>query len=304
MIVEIIGKIPKVAQTKMKLTQLKRSGATSLGSSSENAYLFEMTWLHAILLGVIEGLTEFLPVSSTGHMVIASHYLGIGEDPFTKSFEVIIQMGAILTVLALYWKRFLPNWSFYRKIMLAFLPTAAIGFVLKNQVDIWLESPTIVAVTLILGGVVLLVMDRFKPGHTGKEIPELTDGDSVKLGLFQSLAMIPGVSRSGATIVGGLLLGLKKSEAAEFSFFLAVPTMAAATGYKFLKMLRGGVVFQQEQWVLLAIGFVVSFIVAGIAIKGFIGFVQHRGFAVFGWYRIVLGAILLVMLTSGIELSL
>lgn len=263
-----------------------------------------MTWLHAILLGVIEGLTEFLPVSSTGHMVIASHYLGIADDPFTKSFEVIIQMGAILTVLVLYWRRFLPHWGFYRKIMVAFLPTAVIGFVLKNQVDRWLESPMMVAVSLVLGGVVLLWMDRYKPGHSGRDINSLTDADSVKLGLFQSVSMIPGVSRSGATIVGGVLLGLKKSEAAEFSFFLAVPTMAAATGYKLVKMFKGGVVFQPEQWTLLLIGFVVSFLVAGVAIKAFIGFVQKRGFTLFGWYRIILGGILIYLLSSGAELSL
>jgi undecaprenyl-diphosphatase len=263
-----------------------------------------MTWWQVLIFGVIEGVTEFLLVSSTGHMVIASHAMGIAEEPFTKSFEVIIQMGAILTVLVLYWRRFLPNWSFYRKIFIAFLPTAIIGFLLKDAVDRWLESPTIVAWSLILGGVVLIFMDRWRPGFEGSKTEELSDLSCVKLGLFQSVSMLPGVSRSGATIVGGLLLGMKKSEAAEFSFFLAVPTMAAATGYKLLKMLKQGDGFSGEQWQMLGLGFLVSFIVAAIAIKGFIGFVQKKGFSIFGWYRVGLGALILALLWSGTELRL
>lgn len=261
-----------------------------------------MTWFQAIVLGIIEGVTEFLPVSSTGHMVIASHFMGIAEDPFTKSFEVIIQMGAILTVLVLYWRRFLPNWSFYQKILIAFFPTAVIGFLIKDYVDLWLESPTLVATSLVLGGVVLIWIDKARPGHEGRSIEDLKTADCLKLGFYQSVAMIPGVSRSGSTIVGGLLTGMKKSEAAEFSFFLAVPTMAAATGYKFLKMLKSGESFTPEQWQALGIGFVVSFVVAAIAIKTFIGFVSKRGFAVFGWYRIIFGGFLLILIWSGVEL--
>ncbi|MBX3034064.1 MAG: undecaprenyl-diphosphate phosphatase [Bdellovibrionaceae bacterium] len=263
-----------------------------------------MTWSQAFILGIIEGITEFLPISSTGHMVIASHFMGIAEDPFTKAFEVIIQMGAILTVLVLYWRRFLPNWSFYQKILVAFLPTAVIGFFLKNQVDRWLESPQVVAWALVFGGIVLLFIDRWNKEGTGQKIEDLKLPTCVKLGLFQSLAMIPGVSRSGATIVGGMLLGMRRAEAAEFSFFLAVPTMAAATGYKLLKMIKGGESFTGEQWQLLGMGLVVSFIVAAIAIKAFIGFLQKKGFALFGWYRIIVGVILLILLAQGTELNL
>lgn len=262
-----------------------------------------MTWIQAVLLGIIEGFTEFLPISSTGHMVIASHFMGIADDSFTKSFEVIIQMGAILTVLVLYWRRFLPNWTFYQKILIAFLPTAIIGFLIKDYVDLWLESPLIVATSLVLGGIVLLFIDRVRPARDGLRIEALSLKNCVQLGLFQSLAMVPGVSRSGSTIVGGMLLGMKKSEAAEFSFFLAVPTMAAATGYKLLKMLKGGTHFSPDQWQALAIGFVVSFIVAAVAIKAFVGFVSKRGFAVFGWYRIVLGGMILILLSQGIDLK-
>lgn len=263
-----------------------------------------MTWMQAIVLGIIEGLTEFLPVSSTGHMVLASALMGIAQDPFTKAFEVIIQMGAILTVLVLYWRRFKPEWGFYRKILVAFVPTAILGFALKDFVDRWLESPLIVAVSLILGGAVLIWIDRVRPGQKGRSLNDLRDGEAVKLGFFQSLALVPGVSRSGATIVGGLLTGMKRADAAEFSFFLAVPTMAAATGYKLLKMIKHGPGFDAHQWQLLGVGFVVSFVVAMVAVKGFIGFLQKRGFALFGWYRILLGAIILTALFSGTELSL
>lgn len=263
-----------------------------------------MNWLDAIILGIVEGITEFLPVSSTGHLIIASSVLGLAQDPFTKAFEVIIQMGAILTVLALYWRRFLPQWGFYRKILLAFLPTAVIGFLLKDFVDQWMESPWIVAWALVVGGIVLLFVDRWWPNEGGTGTDELADATCVKLGVIQCLALVPGVSRSGATIVGGMALGMSRAQAAEFSFFLAVPTMAAATGYKLLKMLTGGASFTGEQWGLLGIGFFVSFVVAGLAIKSFVGFLQKRGFRLFGWYRIVVGAILLALLASGRDLSL
>lgn len=256
-----------------------------------------MTWFQAFLLGVVEGITEFLPISSTGHMVLVSHFAGIAEDAFTKNFEVIIQLGAILTVLVLYWKRFLPDWNFYQKVFFAFLPTAMIGFLIKKQVDVWLESPTLVAWSLILGGFVLTVIERWKPGQEGRRIADLSVADCVKIGLIQSLAMVPGVSRSAATICGGLGLNMKKSEAAEFSFFLAVPTMMAATAYKIYQMLRGGVEFTSEQWGLLAVGFFVSFVVAGLAIKTLMGFIQKRTFMAFGLYRIVLGSVILILLS-------
>lgn len=262
-----------------------------------------MTWIDAIILGIVEGLTEFLPVSSTGHLIITASILGLAQDPFTKAFEVIIQMGAILTVLVLYWRRFLPNWSFYRKITLAFIPTAIIGFLLKDFVDQWMESPWIVGWALILGGVILLFVDRWWPDR-GPSSREFSDANCVKLGVIQCLALIPGVSRSGATIVGGMALGMSRAQAAEFSFFLAVPTMAAATGYKLLKMITGGTHFQASEWGLLAIGFFVSFVVAGLAIRSFVSFLQRRGFALFGWYRIVVGSVILALLFAGRDLSL
>lgn len=263
-----------------------------------------MTWLHTVLLSIIEGLTEFLPVSSTGHMVLASHFLGIADDPFTKAFEVIIQMGAILTVVVMYWRRFVPRGDFYRKIFLAFLPAAVLGFLLKDQVDRWLESPVIVAVSLIVGGIALIAIDRRFKGERGLTTDDLDNRQSVQLGFFQSLALMPGVSRSGATIVGGLLLGMKRAEAAEFSFFLAVPTMAAATGYKLLKMISHGPGFSVEQWQMLAAGLLISFLVAAVAIRAFIGFLQRKGFAFFGWYRIVFGLIILALVLSGAELRI
>ncbi len=262
-----------------------------------------MTYLHSIILGIIEGITEFLPISSTGHMVIASSVMGIGDSDFTKAFEVIIQFGAILSVLVLYWRRFLPNWNFYKKLFVAFLPTAIIGFALKNVVDQLLESVQVVAWSLIIGGLVLVWSDKIF-GHLtaiGRKTSDLTYKDSVKLGLFQSIAMIPGVSRSGATIMGGLFLGMQKKEAAEFSFFLAVPTMAAATLYKLLKIYK---TIQHDQISILAMGTFVSFVVAMIAIKFFMGIVTRYGFRGFGYYRIVLGIIILALIYTGHQLQM
>lgn len=262
-----------------------------------------MTYLHSFILGIVEGLTEFLPISSTGHMIITSSVMGIEESSFTKAFEVIIQFGAILSVLVLYWKRFLPNWNFYKKLFVAFLPTAIIGFIMKDVVENLLGNVQVVAWSLILGGLVLVWSDKAFAHLTavGRKTSDLSYLDSVKLGLFQSIAMIPGVSRSGATIMGGLTLGLNKREAAEFSFFLAVPTMAAATLYKLLKIYK---TIQPEQINVLMVGLVVSFIVAMIAIKGFIGIVTRYGFRGFGYYRIVLGVVILVMIYTGHQLQM
>ncbi|KYG67882.1 UDP-diphosphatase [Bdellovibrio bacteriovorus] len=262
-----------------------------------------MNYLHAIILGIVEGITEFLPISSTGHMVIASSVMGIHDDQFVKNFEVIIQFGAILSVLVLYWKRFLPDWNFYKKLFVAFLPTGIIGFFVKDIVDQLLGSVQVVAWALIIGGAILVWSDRVFAHLTamGRKTDDLSYGDSVKLGLFQAIAMIPGVSRSAATIMGGLTLGMNKKEAAEFSFFLAVPTMAAATGYKLLKVYKS---IEPGQIGVLAVGCVVAFIVAMLAIKFFINIVARYGFRGFGYYRIVLGIIILIMLYTGHNLQL
>lgn len=257
-----------------------------------------MTYFHAIILGIIEGITEFLPISSTGHMIITSSVMGIEENSFTKAFEVIIQFGAILSVLVLYWKRFLPQWNFYKKLFVAFLPTAIIGFLAKDVVEHLLGSVQVVAWALILGGVILIWSDKvFAPLTTmGRKTNDLTYADSIKLGLFQSIAMIPGVSRSASTIMGGLTLGMNKKEAAEFSFFLAVPTMAAASGYKFLKIYK---TIDLSQTGVLLVGSLIAFIVAMLAIKFFIGVVTRYGFRGFGIYRIILGTVILFMIYSG-----
>jgi undecaprenyl-diphosphatase len=262
-----------------------------------------MTLLQAIILSIVEGLTEFLPISSTGHMILTSYMMGIEENSFVKSFEVIIQSGAILAVLVVYWKRFLPNWTFYKKLFVAFLPTAIIGLAMKNYIDVLLGSAQVVAWSFIVGGVILIWSDKFFAGLNteGRTTDQLTYKDSVLLGLFQSIAMIPGVSRSAATILGGLTLGMSRKEAAEFSFFLAVPTLAAATvlkGYGLLKTI------DHSQIHLLVVGNVIAFLVAILAIKSFIRFLSSHGFKYFGIYRIVMGLVFLAMIYSGVELKL
>lgn len=262
-----------------------------------------MSFLHAIVLGIVEGITEFLPISSTGHMILASAAMGIEENSFTKAFEVIIQFGAILSVLVLYWRRFLPEWGFYKKLFVAFLPTAIIGYIVKDVVENLLGSVQVVAWSLIIGGLVLIWSDKIFSHLTtkGRKTSELSYFDSIMLGLFQSIAMIPGVSRSAATIMGGLTLGMNRKEAAEFSFFLAVPTMAAASGYKLLKIYK---TIDTSQVSILLIGCAVAFIVAMLAIKFFIGIVSKYGFKGFGYYRIILGIIILGLLYSGQNLQI
>jgi undecaprenyl-diphosphatase len=262
-----------------------------------------MTLIQAVILAIVEGLTEFLPISSTGHMVLTSYIMGIQENDFVKSFEVIIQFGAILAVLVVYWRRFLPQWNFYKKLFVAFLPTAIIGLIVKDYVDILLGSAQVVAWSFIIGGLILILTDKYFAhlNHEGRKIDQLTYKDSVSLGLFQSIAMIPGVSRSAATILGGLSLGFQRKEAAEFSFFLAVPTLAAATLYKTLKLYK---TIEFSQVHLLLIGNIVAFCVAIIAIKSFIRFLSSHGFKYFGYYRIVIGMVFLIMIYSGVELSI
>jgi len=251
-----------------------------------------MTTFQAFVLAIIEGITEFLPVSSTGHMILASSFFGIEHDDFTKLFTIVIQLGAILSVLVLYFKRFFQTLDFYYKIIVGFIPAVIFGLLFAKKIDALLENPITVAVSLLIGGILLLKVDDWFGNLTNTEITYLT---AFKIGLFQCLAMIPGVSRSGASIVGGMSQKLSRSAAAEFSFFLAVPTMFGATLKKCYDYYKDGFLLTNEQINFLIIGNVVAFIVALIAIKSFIGFLSKHGFKVFGYYRIAAGIILLVI---------
>jgi undecaprenyl-diphosphatase len=251
-----------------------------------------MNTLQAILLAIIEGVTEFLPVSSTGHMIIASSFFGIASDDFTKLFTIVIQLGAILSVVVLYFKRFFQTWDFYFKLFVAFIPAVVLGLLFSDLIDELLESPVTVAVSLLLGGVVLLKVDEWFNHSEDTKITYLT---ALKIGFYQCLAMVPGVSRSGASIVGGMSQKLTRTSAAEFSFFLAVPTMFGATAKKCYDYYKDGFVLTNDQINLLIIGNVIAFIVALLAIKSFIGFLSTKGFKVFGYYRIAAGIILLII---------
>ena len=255
-----------------------------------------MDYFQAVVLAIIEGITEFLPISSTGHMIIASSFFGIAHDDFTKLFTVVIQLGAILSVVVLYFKRFFQTLDFYFKLFVAFIPAVVFGLLFSKKIDALLENPVTVAVSLLLGGFILLKVDDW---FTNKEEIQSTDGISymtaLKIGLFQCLAMIPGVSRSGASIIGGMSQKLSRTTAAEFSFFLAVPTMLGATVKKCYDYYKDGFVLSDEQINLLIIGNIVGFIVAMLAIKSFIGYLSKHGFKVFGYYRIIAGLAILVI---------
>lgn len=261
-----------------------------------------MTVVQAILLAIIEGLTEFLPVSSTGHMIIGSAAMGIATEPFVKVFTVAIQFGAILSVLVLYWRRFLQNFQFYVKLFVAFLPAVVFGLLLKKQIDSLLEDVAVVAVALIAGGIVFLFLDGYfkKRSLAQTSVDDITLPGALKIGLFQVISMIPGVSRSAATIIGGLTQGLSPTTAAEFSFFLAVPTMFAATCKSLWDYLHDdGGSFSQHELLLLGIGNVVAFAVAFLAIRSFIRFLTTHGFKAFGYYRIAIGIIILILWSMG-----
>ena len=281
-----------------------------------------MEIIDAIIIAIVEGLTEFLPVSSTGHMIITEGLLNVESTPFVKAFTVIIQFGAILSVVCLYWKRFfqlnhtpapagasamkrfLHKYDFYWKLLVAFVPAAVIGFLAGDFIDELLESVEVVAVMLIIGGVFMLFCNNIF--NKGSESTVLTEKKAFMVGLFQCIAMIPGVSRSMATIVGGMAQKMTRKAAAEFSFFLAVPTMLAATGYKVLKLFleEDGAQILSENMPVLIIGNVVAFIVALLAIKFFISFVTKYGFKAFGWYRILVGAAILLMVITGQSLAI
>ena len=260
-----------------------------------------MNSIDAIILAIIEGITEYLPISSTGHMIIASSFMKIASDDFTKLFTIVIQLGAILSVIVLYWRRFFQSLDFYFKLLVAFIPAVILGLLFNNVIDDLLESPVTVAVLLIFGGIILLKVDEW---FKGNEIFDETNPNAhthisymtaLKIGFFQTLAMIPGTSRSGASIVGGMTQNLNRKTAAEFSFFLAVPTMFGATAKKLYDYYKAGFELSSDQINYLIIGNVLAFIVALLAIKSFIDYLSKKGFKIFGYYRIILGVALLII---------
>jgi undecaprenyl-diphosphatase len=271
-----------------------------------------MSIIEAIIIAIVEGLTEFLPVSSTGHMIIASSCLGIHKEEFTKLFEVAIQLGAILAVVALYWRKFFDfrRWQFYIKLIIGVMPALLLGFLFSDQIDALLESPTTVAVSLLLGGIILLFIDRAFNTPTIESDDQITYGKAFITGIWQTIAMIPGVSRSAASIIGGMQQKFTRNLAAEFSFFLAVPTMFAATAHSLCikKWEQSGIsrkgyeiiMESQDNIIAFIIGNVVAFAVAILAIRFFITYLKIYGFKVFGWYRIIAGIILLVLLFTGL----
>ncbi len=261
-----------------------------------------VTIFQAITLGVVEGLTEFLPISSTGHMILTSSALHVPDDDFTKLFEVCIQLGAILSVVILYRHRFMRQKAdFYKKLMIAVAPALVLGFLLNKKIDALLESDLTVAWTMLIGGIVLLFVDNLFSKPEIDKPEKVSPSQALIIGFWQVLAMIPGMSRSACTIIGGMQQKLTRQAAAEFSFFLAVPTMAAATGYKLLKALmkQRELLTDPNNLMLLAIGNFVAFIVALLAIKTFIGYLQKHGFRLFGVYRVVMGLIVLGLIYSG-----
>lgn len=263
-----------------------------------------MNYFEAIVLAIIEGVTEFLPVSSTGHMIIGTALMGMEPSAFVKLFTIFIQLGTILSVLVLYWKRFFKSMDFYYKLVIAALPASILGFVFNDFIDSLLESPLMVAVMLVIGGIILLFVDKW----FNKPILEDSDDISFKqafiIGCYQCLALIPGTSRSASTIVGGMTQNLTRKAAAEFSFFLAIPMMLGASVVKLYKFFNEGHVLTGHEINLLIVGNVVGFIVAIIAIKTFIDLLTKYGFKAFGWYRIVLGLVIIAMLLSGHSLQM
>ena len=281
----------------------------------------DLNLLQTIIIAIVEGLTEFLPVSSTGHMIITQQILGVESTEFVKAFTFIIQFGAILSVVCLYWKRFfrlnhtpiqknvsafkrfLHTYDFYWKLFVAFIPAAVLGLLFSDLIDAMLESVIVVAIMLIIGGVFMLFCDKLF--GNGNEKTQLTEKRAFYIGLFQCISMIPGVSRSMATIVGGMAQKLTRKAAAEFSFFLAVPTMFAATVYKMAKLfMDGGTEIIVNNMNALIVGNIVAFVIAMLAIKFFISFVTKYGFAAFGWYRIIVGGVILIMSCLGYNLEI
>lgn len=272
-----------------------------------------MNLFEAIIVAIVEGLTEYLPISSTGHMIITSALLGIEKDEFTKLYEVSIQLGAIFAVVVLYWRKFFDfsKWKFYLKLIIAVIPAIVLGLLFSDQIDAMLESPTTVAITLLIGGIIFLFIDKVFTRHNIDNEEEISNKKAFTIGFWQCLAMIPGVSRSASSIIGGMQQHLTRKLAAEFSFYLAVPTMAAATGYSvFLKNWNGPggqemkgfemILSSTQNTVAFLTGNIIAFVVAIVAIKFFIGFLQKHGFVLFGWYRIIAGITLLILIYTGV----
>ena len=263
-----------------------------------------MSILQAIILAIVEGITEFLPISSTGHMIIASSLMHIASDEFVKLYEVVIQLGAIISVIILYWKKFFPlnRWKFYFKLIVAVIPALILGFLLGDKIDQWLQSPLTVAITMLIGGIFLLFVDNIFNRPSIENENQITYGKGLMIGFWQCLALIPGTSRSAASIVGGMQQKLTRPLAAEFSFFLAIPTMAAATGYKLLQAYTTTpkIITDPNNIKLLVIGCFIAFVVAMVAIKFFISYLQRYGFKLFGIYRIIAAIVLLILIWKGV----
>ncbi|WP_414899756.1 undecaprenyl-diphosphate phosphatase [Sphingomonas flavalba] len=263
--------------------------------------------LTAILLGIVEGVTEFLPVSSTGHLILASELFGYSADQWA-TFNIVIQLGAILAVVVLYWRTFWTvlvglgardpgSWRFARNIVVAFIPAAVLGLLLHRYIEILLGAPEVVAVALIVGGIAILLIERLVSPARITGVADIPLNRTVAIGFIQCLAMIPGVSRSGASILGALALGVERKTAAEFSFFLAIPTMVGATTLELWKN-HDQLATSAVGWDIIGVGFAISFIVALVVIRWFVGIVSRHGFAPFAWYRIVAGALALVWLLA------
>jgi undecaprenyl-diphosphatase len=247
--------------------------------------------LYAFILGIIEGITEFLPISSTGHLILAANYLKISESNFVKSFEIIIQLGAILAVVFLYGKKLLADKKYFAKIMTAFIPTGIIGFLLYKIIKHYLLGNTaVVAISLLVGGIIIIYIEKYfkKVNRQTKDLSQMKYTDALLIGIIQSISVVPGVSRAASTIIGGLFLGFDRKSIVEFSFLLAIPTMLAATAYDLLKNASS---FSADQFSSLAVGFVVAFISAMIAVKWLLKFVKDHDFTVFGVYRVILAII-------------
>lgn len=261
-----------------------------------------MSFFQAVIVAIVQGLTEFLPVSSTGHMIITQSLLGIPSTSFVKVFTVSIQFGSILSVVILYWKRFFQTFDFYYKLFIALIPAAVIGFFLKGYIESLLGNVVVVAFSLLIGGIIFLFIDNLlRNEEEEEEEQKISFLSAFIIGIFQSISMIPGVSRSAATIIGGLTQKLNRKNAAEFSFFLAVPTMFAATVLELFGVYEN---IRQKDILILAIGNIVAFIVAMLAIKFFISILVKYGFRFFGYYRIIVGTIILILLSLGYKLNI